>query len=313
MTITLQEGYNPQTRPHPGETLAEKLEEMGLGPKEFALRTGKPEKTIHAVLGGKSSITADMAIQFELATEIPAHFWMNHQRSYDEFKAREKHQAVIKAAIPWMKCFPYEEMAAFGWLPMAVSQKDKTNELLRFFGIADHRAWENYYLRQKLKVTFGLSLKETEHPHALSAWLRLAEVQAQTIFTSTFNLGKFKADLKQLSLGEISNLEALREAITNFCAQQSAVVLFTPPLSKLTITGAVRWHKKTPVFQLSAQITDVINLTKTFYHLVGHVVLHGKKDVFLEGVAYSGQLAEKEAEEFAKRIMKGSQNDFIHT
>ncbi len=306
MTITLQEGYNPQTRPHPGETLAEKLEEMGLGPKEFALRTGKPEKTILAVLGGKSSITADMAIQFELATEIPAHFWMNHQRSYDEFKAREKHQAVIKAAIPWMKCFPYEEMVGLGWLPLATNQKDKTHELLRFFGIADHRAWENYYLRQKLKVTFGLSLKGTEHPHALSAWLRLAEVQAQTIFTSTFSLRKFKADLKQLSLGEISTIEALREAITNFCTQQSAVVLFTPPLSKLTITGAVRWHKKTPVFQLSAQITDVIELTKIFYHLVGHVVLHGKKDVFLEGVEYVGRTAEKEAEAeaFAEKEIK---------
>ena len=50
--MTRQNQYFPQSRPHPGETLAEKLEEMEMGPKEFALRTGKPEKTIIAVMKG---------------------------------------------------------------------------------------------------------------------------------------------------------------------------------------------------------------------------------------------------------------------
>ena len=93
-----QNQYFPQSRPHPGETLAEKLEEMEMGPKEFSLRTGKPEKTIIAVLKGESSITPDMAVQFENVTKIPANFWMNHQRGYDEYMAREKRKAAIDAA-----------------------------------------------------------------------------------------------------------------------------------------------------------------------------------------------------------------------
>ena len=68
-----QNQYNPQSAPHPGATLKEKLEELGMGPKEFALRTGKPEKTITAILKGDSSITSDMAVQFENVTKIPAH------------------------------------------------------------------------------------------------------------------------------------------------------------------------------------------------------------------------------------------------
>jgi addiction module HigA family antidote len=81
----MQNQYFPQSVPHPGETLAEKLKEMGMDPKEFARYTGKPEKTIIAVLNGKSSITPDMAVQFEHMTKIPANFWMNHQRGYDEY------------------------------------------------------------------------------------------------------------------------------------------------------------------------------------------------------------------------------------
>ncbi len=55
--------YNPQSYPPPGETLEEKLQEIGMGPKEFGIRTGKPEKTIYAIIKGESSITAEMAVQ----------------------------------------------------------------------------------------------------------------------------------------------------------------------------------------------------------------------------------------------------------
>lgn len=61
---------------------------MGMSPKEFAVRTGKPEKTIIAVIKGDSALTSDMAVQFESVTGIPAHFWMNCQRSYDEYIAQ---------------------------------------------------------------------------------------------------------------------------------------------------------------------------------------------------------------------------------
>jgi HTH-type transcriptional regulator/antitoxin HigA len=112
-----QNQYFPQSVPHPGETLAEKLEEMEMGPKEFALRTGKPKKTIIAVVGGKSSITPDMAVQFENVTKIPANFWMNHQRGYDEYIARVKRQTVIQEALAWAKQFPLADMIKKGWLP----------------------------------------------------------------------------------------------------------------------------------------------------------------------------------------------------
>ena len=88
--------YIPQIRFHPGETLAEKLEEMDMSPEELSFCTGKPEKTISAFLKGKISITSDMAIQFERVTKIPVHFWLNSQRNYDEFVACEKYKEVIE-------------------------------------------------------------------------------------------------------------------------------------------------------------------------------------------------------------------------
>ena len=91
--------YFPQSLPHPGRTLVEKLEEMGLSVKEFADYTGKSERTINAVLTGKGAITPDLAVQFENVTRIPAQFWLNSQRNYDEFMARINYKKTRNTAL----------------------------------------------------------------------------------------------------------------------------------------------------------------------------------------------------------------------
>ena len=101
-----QNQYFPQIAFHPGETLTEKFVELEMGPKEFAVRTGKPEKTIIAIMKGKSSITPEMAVQFEHVLKIPAHFWLNIQRNYDEYLAREERKELLSLSISWAKNFP---------------------------------------------------------------------------------------------------------------------------------------------------------------------------------------------------------------
>ena len=97
--MTKQNQYFPQSLPHPGETLVEKLEEMGLDSKEFAVLTGKSEKIINAILNGKCAITPDLAVQLENVTQIPVHFWLNSQRGYDEFMARSYSKKNVKVTL----------------------------------------------------------------------------------------------------------------------------------------------------------------------------------------------------------------------
>ena len=73
---------------HPGVMLQERLEELGMSIKTFAVRCGKPESTIHAVLNKKSSVTSEMAIDFEKVLGIPAHMWLRMQVRYDKHVAK---------------------------------------------------------------------------------------------------------------------------------------------------------------------------------------------------------------------------------
>ena len=95
MSILIKNEYFPQLVPHPGIDLSEKLDELGMGPKEFAVKSDIPEKTIAAILNGESSITPDLAVQFENVLKIPAHFWFKRQRNYDEYAARIKRNKSI--------------------------------------------------------------------------------------------------------------------------------------------------------------------------------------------------------------------------
>jgi HTH-type transcriptional regulator/antitoxin HigA len=293
--------YHPQSVPHPGVTLEEKLGEMGMGPKEFALRTGKPEKTITAILKGDSSITPDMAVQFENVTKIPAHFWTNLQRDYDEYVAREKRHIVIEKAMEWAELFPVKEMIAKEWLPKVEGIQEKAIAMLSFFGFSSHSAWEDYYFNQQLKVAFRISLANTNEPYAISAWLRKGELQAAEIQAKPYSEKGFKdalINLKDLMakhpIGFFNQLQAI-------CTEVGVKVVHTPSLPKAPICGSTRWLNNTPLIQLTGRYNRNDSFWFTFFHEAGHILLHGKKDIFLEKVEYldMDKIKESQADEFA--------------
>jgi HTH-type transcriptional regulator/antitoxin HigA len=293
--------YDPQSLPHPGKTLDEKLEEMGIGPKEFALRTGKPEKTITAILKGDSSITPEMAVTFENATKIPAHFWLNHQLAYDEYIAREKRKKVIIEAIAWAKSFPIQAMIKKEWLPPVTTIHERASVMLAFFGFSNHYAWEDYYFNQQLKVAFRISLASTKEPYAISAWLRKGELQAVELKSKDYSEKSFKAALPEIKSIMAKHPTDFFDQLQSICLESGIKVVHTPCLPKAPISGSTRWLNDTPFIQLTGRYKRNDIFWFTFFHEAGHILIHGKKDIFLEQVEYSDKDTAKEnqADEFA--------------
>lgn len=286
---------------HPGETLAEKLEELNMGPKEFAIRTGKPEKTISAILKGESAVTADMAVLFEDVLQIPAHFWLKRQANYDEYIAREKRQAVILAAQDWARNFPYADMAKLGWVAACSKVEEKVVNLFSFFRIGSHEAWEEYFYKQQLKVAFRISLHNTKRPHALSAWIRKGEFQASQIEATEFNREAFENVLPEIKTLMVSQPENFFSELQIICLNCGVKVLYTPCIKQAPISGATRWINDNPVIQMTGRYNQNDRFWFTFFHEVGHILLHGKKEIFLEDIEYSDldKKKEEEADAFA--------------
>jgi len=288
--------YHPQIVFHPGETLAEKLKELGMGPKEFAVRTDKPEKTVIAILRGASSITPEMAVQFEHVLKIPAHFWLNMQRTYDEFVARKERLARLSESAPWAKLFPIADMVKKGWIPAKSTIEEKTSELLAFFSISNHSAWEGYYINQQLKVAFRISLAHTKEPYAISAWLRKGELQAAELPTKPYSEKGFKDALPQIRSIMAKHPENFFKLLQALCLEAGVKVVHTPCICKAPINGSTRWLNDTPLIQLTGRFKRNDIFWFTFFHEAGHILLHGKKDIFLENIEYSDKDKQKEIE-----------------
>lgn len=291
-----QNEYHPQTVPHPGIDLLEKLEELGMGVLEFAVRTSKPEKTIHEVLNGRSAITPDMAVQFENALGIPAHYWLQRQRSYDESLARQRQKEVIADSTEWARCFPLKAMMDLEWLPSAGTIEERTLCLLAFFGVSNSRGWEAYYLEEKLKTAFRISLKETQEPYAISAWLRKGELQAKEQGAAKYDEGTFKEKLFEIKSLMAKHPDDFFPRLQKLCAEAGVRVVHTPPLPKAPISGSTRWIGDSPLIQLTGRYKRNDSFWFTFFHEAGHILLHGKKDIFLESIAWEGRDDEKEEE-----------------
>jgi HTH-type transcriptional regulator / antitoxin HigA len=288
--------YHPSTTTHPGETLREKLEELGMGPKEFALRSGKPEKTISEVLAGKSSITPEMAVQFEHVLQIPARFWLTRQYHYDEYVARLRREEALREGEAWAQQFPYAQMAKLGWVPPTGKRREKVAALFDFFGFSHHSAWEQYFLRSTLKATFRISLASAKCPHPLSAWLRQGERQAEQFDAPPYSEKALRAALPKLKAVMAAQPADFFTQAQGLCRQAGLKVVLTPNLPKAPISGAARWVHERPLAQLSCRYRRYDIFWFSFFHELGHILLHGKKDIFLESIEYSGKDMEKEAE-----------------
>src|SRR5438552_2009212 len=68
---------------HPGEHLADILNEAGLSSNALALRLRVPANRISAIVQGKRAITADTALRLARYFGTSAQFWMNLQSKYD--------------------------------------------------------------------------------------------------------------------------------------------------------------------------------------------------------------------------------------
>ncbi len=68
---------------HPGEHLAEFLEELGISQYRLAKAIGAPPIRINDIVHCRRSITADTALKIGRALGTTPEFWLNLQRMYD--------------------------------------------------------------------------------------------------------------------------------------------------------------------------------------------------------------------------------------
>ncbi len=294
--------YVPSSVSLPGETLEETLEALDMPQAELAKRMGRPSQMVNEIIKGKKDITPETALQLERVLGIPASFWNNRQRQYDEALARQQESKQLEHQEAWLASFPVKEMVKLGWIERHDDTVLQIRAMLNFFGVASPSQWKELWNAKT--VAYRKSNSFTADLYAVAAWLRKGELVAQEMPCRAYDESKFRKVLESARALTTEPPEAFVPELQKQCASAGVAVAFVPELPKTRVSGATRWlssHKA--LIQLSLRYKSDDHLWFTFFHEAGHILLHSHSATFLEGIHKKPDKQEQEANQFAEGFL----------
>lgn len=288
--------YEPDVVSVPGATLQDVLDERSMSQAELASRMGRPKKTISEIITGKAAITAETALQLERVLDIPASFWLAREQQYRESLARRRAEEHLASDSEWLRELPVAELARNGWIRKLKDVGEQVRELLHFFGVASSEQWRAVY--EQPQASFRKAVTFESSAGAVAAWLRRGEIAATKIACAPFSAEKFRAALSQIRVFTREVPKVAFRLARDLCAQAGVALVVVEEVRGSRVNGATRWLSPTKaLIQLSGRHKSDDIFWFTFFHEAAHILLHAKRDVFLETGA--DDPLEREADDFA--------------
>lgn len=286
----------------PGETMEDLLEEKGWTKAEFARRLGCSTKHVSQLLSGKVPLTDDLAMALASVLGGTAAFWLEREARYREGLKLQETYDRLEAEADLLDELPMTWLVKEGCVKRYRHRGQQLGEVLRFFGVASVDSYRECYANPG--AVFRASAVFGKDAGAVAAWIRRSELAAEQVRTAPWNEPGFRRCLRELrSLTAEPDPKVFIPKLTQACAEQGVAVVFvrTPP--KCPASGMTLWRKGKAILVLSLRYKSNDQLWFTFFHEAGHLLLHGRKMVFIEGLDGLDPEKEREADEFARDFL----------
>lgn len=181
---------------HPGETIADVLENRGITQAELASRAGVSPAYVSNVIAGKKGISANFAMGLEYALGVPKSFWLNLQANYEAELLEVNEEQTITD----------EERKVREDLKDIVKYLRKQGKMF----IGENKDESILSLRKVLQISNITNLKEmiptgafrmagnaAVNPNVLGAWIRLCQLAGNDKTISAKFEKKYTNDLIQ--------------------------------------------------------------------------------------------------------------------
>ena len=182
--VEKKRGISPDLLIHPGETIADLLEERDMSQKELAKRTGVSEPFLSDVIHGRKDISKGLAMGLEYAFGVPSSFWLNLQANYDaELMELQKEQTIsneereVYASLHDIIAY----LRKISILPEGETKEQTVLRLRSYFHISELSGLRNLVP----SGAFRMNDKATVNPDVLGAWLCLCKAQGEKTVLST--------------------------------------------------------------------------------------------------------------------------------
>ncbi|MGO8695276.1 MAG: ImmA/IrrE family metallo-endopeptidase [Rectinemataceae bacterium] len=284
----------------PGDSILDALEEKGWTQAELAERTGYSSKHINQLVQGKAPINEETALKLERALGASAGFWLNREAQFRELLARRSELEDLKSSVPWLSELPIADMLRFGWIKRHGDRALQVAECLRYFGVASVEAWREQY--PTVVLAYRASDKVAKDHGVVAAWLRWGERQSETLSCQPYDKSILEANfdaMRKLTLE--SDPQVFLPALTRLCAASGVALAVARAPKGCPVSGLTRWlQPDKALVMLSLRYKSNDQFWFTFFHELAHILLHGKRMLFLEALPEGlSDQAEAEANQWA--------------
>jgi len=286
----------------PGDTIKDLLEERSLSVKEFSQRIGHSFVNTKGLLNGNLEIDDQLAERLVEVLGSTTSFWRSREELY-----REDLYRLNKASQEqkdWIASLPTKDMVKHGWIEPTRSWKEKAKQCLNFFGMDSVNHWYEEYEKNLLITAFRTSESFDSKPESVVTWLRQGEILSLNQKSESWNEKKFRDSLSQArALTRVKSPENFIPELQKLFAASGVTLAIVPSPSGCRASGATFFTKKgKAVIMLSFRYLSEDHFWFTLFHEVGHILLHGKGSIFLEGINNNGK-HEDEANRFAESFL----------
>jgi addiction module HigA family antidote len=296
--------FRPDYAVHPGMLLEQELEHRRLSQADFARRIARTPKLVSEIISGKNPVEPETAIQFERVLGIGADIWLRMEAQFRLHKARFAEKQELSAYEQWLKDFPVKELMNRHVIRKAGTTAEKTLDLLTFFGVASHAAFNQRY--ENVAVHYRRSMAMQASRTCLLTWLRLGEIKASQESVAAYNKAQFRGVLMEIRKLTNERIEQFLPKMKALCAQSGVVFVLIPPLPKTCLSGAAYWSQDTtPVLQQSLRHKTNDHFWFTFFHEAAHILLHSSKALYADDETGKADGVEEEANNFATEVLVG--------
>ena len=122
----------------------------------------------------------------------------------------------------------------------------------------------------------------------------------QQLQCSPYSAPVFRQVLQEARQLSTEKSEVFTPQLQSLCARAGVAVVFVRELPRIRASGATRWlTSDKALIQLDLRHKSNDQLWFSFFHEAGHVLLHGKRQVFVDGQDGEQNELEQEADRFA--------------
>jgi HTH-type transcriptional regulator/antitoxin HigA len=228
------------------------------------------------------------------------------EAQYRDHLARKNERDVLALHHEWLAKMPLPALRKLKVITATARDPGtQLQQLLQFFGVSSVEAWREVWAEPA--AAFLQSAAFSADAGSVAAWLRLGEIEAAKIPCNPYNRGRLRGLLPALRGLTVLAPQEFWPLLVEYCASAGVAVVAVREVPGARASGATRWiSPNKALVQLSNRGKRNDKFWFAFFHELGHVLLHGKRDVFVECDIGrdGGRLAQEgEANDFARELL----------